>query len=220
MPANDKRVVKVNNRSGFDKSFRNSLTGKCGTLIPILVDEIIPDTKVNLKINLAASMPPLVSDTYMNVRLRVEAFAVPHRLCQANFEDYFTNYPGRYTDDAADATDFQERSGCMPLIRVCDSDGYLSSGESIVLQNGSLGDYMGLPKFADDFNFDVPIAPFVAYWLIWQEWYRNPRVQKPAFIKPDGNEVPSVFTGDNNYGFACTIPYSNYYYEGDRKSVV
>lgn len=119
MPANDKRVVRVNNRSGFDKSFRNTLTANCGTLVPILVDEVIPGTKVNLRINLAASMPPLVSDTYMNVRLRVEAFAVPHRLTMANFEDFFSDYPGSFirVDDIPEYG-FIDRKGCMPLIQL------------------------------------------------------------------------------------------------------
>ena len=87
------RKVTVAHRSGYDKTYRNTLTAYVGTLVPLFFDEVIPDTKVNLKINLAASLPPLVSDTYINVRLRVEAFAVPHRILMGNFEDFFSDYP-------------------------------------------------------------------------------------------------------------------------------
>lgn len=181
MPANDKRVVRVNNSSGFDKSFRNTLTANCGTLVPILVDEVIPGTKVNLRINLAASMPPLVSDTYMNVRLRVEAFAVPHRLTMANFEDFFSDYAAEFINDDYDVV---KANGCMPLIKL-ESD---VTAEKTALVGktgvGSLADYFGFQFDGTNLseNFFSPLAPFVAYHLIWQEWYRNPRVQRPAFL--------------------------------------
>lgn len=213
---NNARKVKVQQRSGFDKSFRNTLTGNVGTLIPILVDELIPDTKVNLKINLATALPPLVSDTYMNVRLRVEAFVVPHRLCQANFEDFFSDYPVEYADSAVsdppydlDGTTFR---GCMPLVRLNDVQrpDFLRAYTGA----GSLVDYMGIETRPSDaagsFGKDitVPVAPFVAYHLIWQEWYRNPRVQRPAFL-PDSNSAIRV--GPDSI-FAGTLPFGRFYF--------
>lgn len=181
MPANDKRVVRVNNRSGFDKSFRNTLTANCGTLVPILVDEVIPGTKVNLRINLAASMPPLVSDTYMNVRLRVEAFAVPHRLTMANFEDFFADYPADFIDSDYNIS---TSKGCMPLIQLESSVSNFKSALIAKTGVGSLADYLGFQFDGTNLteDFYAPLAPFVAYHLIWQEWYRNPRVQRPAFL--------------------------------------
>ena len=69
--------VAVPNRSGFDKSYRNTLTGKCGTLIPIFCDEVIPNTTVNLDLAMSIQLPPLASETFMNVDYKVEAFFVP-----------------------------------------------------------------------------------------------------------------------------------------------
>lgn len=75
MPKNNPRIsVKVPKRSGFDKSFRNSGSLQCGTITPVLLDEVIPNSRVSLKLNMAVNMPPLVSDTYMNVKLKAEAF--------------------------------------------------------------------------------------------------------------------------------------------------
>ena len=220
MPANDKRVVKVNKRSGFDKSFRNSLTAKCGTLVPILVDEVIPDTKVNLKINLAASMPPLVSDTYMNVRLRVEAFAVPHRLTQANFEDFYCDYPGRFLNDESDVTSYTEGKGCMPLMLINADD---TLGVPNMNGLGSLCDYMGIPQFAEPFPFEVPVNVFCAYWLIWQEWYRNPRVQTPAFVRSLGDVIPPIVNSrstvlrQNSNVYAACLPYQSFFFDDNGK---
>lgn len=216
---NNARKVKVQQRSGFDKSFRNTLTGNVGTLIPILVDELIPDTKVNLKINLATALPPLVSDTYMNVRLRVEAFVVPHRLCQANFEDFFCDYPAKIID-SSDPSDYAELEfkGCMPLIQLNTVDGNHQELDGLS-DESSLCDYMGIETYPRDSSFAnfrkeivVPVAPFVAYHLIWQEWYRNPRVQKPAFM-PD-YENSAFYLGSNNFAAAVT-PYSRFYFNSN-----
>lgn len=211
MAANDKRVVKVQKRSGFDKSFRSTLTGNVGTLIPILVDEVIPDTKVNLRINLAAAMPPLVSDTYMNVRLRVEAFAVPHRLCMANFEDFFSDYEAEflYSYVGDEEFEFSKKKGAIPLVRL-ESEAY--SGLGLLGLKGSLCDYMGFVPDGTNLrvDFDAPVLPFVAYHLIWQEWYRNPRVQRAAFMPEDEGNIIKV---GGVYQFAASIPFSRFYFD-------
>ena len=82
--------LKVPKRSGFDKSFQNILTTKCGTLTPILVDELIPNTKVHLEDIITAKLPPLASDTYMRVNLKLEAFFVPTRLLYGGYEKWIT----------------------------------------------------------------------------------------------------------------------------------
>ena len=228
MPANDKRVVKVNRRSGYDKHYRNTLTANVGTLVPILVDELCPDSKVNLKINVAACLPPLVSDTYMNVRLRVEAFAVPHRLCQANFDEFFSDFESKYISEIdvdsdapinAPYSDDIDVKACMPLIELVDGDNSVAvSGGA-----GSLCDYFGIEL--PESECIVPVAPFVAYHLIWQEWYRNPRVQKKCF-------VPVLFDsyiGENSSSFvnvssspvvAATLPYCRFYFDDDAQPYI
>lgn len=214
MAANDKRVVKVQKRSGFDKSYRSTLTGNVGTLIPILVDEVIPDTKVNLRINLAAAMPPLVSDTYMNVRLRVEAFAVPHRLCMANFEDFFSDYEAEFISDYVSFGEYEflQRRGCVPLVRL-ESVAYNQLGNLSLA--GSLCDYMGFVPNGTNLreDFDAPVLPFVAYHLIWQEWYRNPRVQRAAFV-PSDVESTLIFTGSSSC-YATSFPFSKFYFDNN-----
>lgn len=195
------RKVTVAHRSGFDKTYRNSLTAHVGTLVPLFFDEVIPDTKVNLKINLAAALPPLVSDTYMNVRLRVEAFAVPHRILMGNFEDFFSDYPSLQTatseviDGTVRINPTVTNKGCVPLIRLLTDDSDFLPVPSLN-GNGSLCDYLDLDvaNVTGNSSFDVNVLPFVAYHLIWQEWYRNPRVQKPAFaINSYNNTAVSLF---------------------------
>ena len=47
-----KVALKVPKMSGFDKSHQNLLTSKCGTITPILIDELIPGSKISLKLAL------------------------------------------------------------------------------------------------------------------------------------------------------------------------
>ena len=93
--AKNKINVKVPKFSGFDKSHRNTGTILPGTITPILCDELIPGSRVSLKVNLAAQLAPLVSDTYMNLKLKTEAFFCPSRLCCASFEDWFNCVPAK-----------------------------------------------------------------------------------------------------------------------------
>lgn len=65
-----KTTVKVQKRSGFDKSHQNLFTAKVGTLVPILVDELIPNSTVDLEAAISAQLPPLASDTFMRCKLK------------------------------------------------------------------------------------------------------------------------------------------------------
>ena len=85
--------VKVPHNSGFDLSHRNSGTETCGTLLPLLVEEVVPNTRCSLKVKIVTQLPPLASDTYMNVKKKVEAFFVPMRLCCSSFESWFCDFP-------------------------------------------------------------------------------------------------------------------------------
>ena len=71
--------VKVAHRSGFDKSHVHQGTSLVGVLTPVMLDEVIPNSKIRLKIDLGASLPPLAADTFMKCDIAVEAFFCPHR---------------------------------------------------------------------------------------------------------------------------------------------
>ena len=77
MPFSRKNVqVEVPKNSGFSLKHRNSGSLTCGTITPLLVEEVIPNTRVSCKLNLVHQLPPLASDTFMNVKVKVEAFFV------------------------------------------------------------------------------------------------------------------------------------------------
>lgn len=186
--------------SGFDKSHQNLLTGKCGTITPILIDELIPGSKISLKVALNAQLPPLASDTFMRCSIKTEAFFVPLRLLAGSFESFFTDTPQLFMD-ASSTQQFTEQLGWMPCIGNLEANDAGTIATAISAP-GSLGDYLGLK-----FNTSTPInpgftpisaLPFLAYWRIIDDWYRNTLVERPVFVKP------TSFTQNTSGGSSVT----------------
>lgn len=164
----DKAVVKVQKKSGFDKSFQNLFTSKVGTITPILVDELIPNTTVNLKMAITTQLPPLASDTFMRVKQKYAAFFVPTRIIMPGFENWLCGS----TNGSPSGTNVKIH---VPMINTT----------SAKLGVGSLGDYLGF-KLPGTTNTGISCAinalPFLAYHKIYDDWFRNSLVQKPLFV--------------------------------------
>lgn len=186
-----KVTVKVPKRSMFDKSFKNLFTAKVGHLVPILCDEVIPNTKVDLKVALNACLPPLASDTFMNVDLCVESFFVPSRLLCGSFVPWMT---GEKVYDSSRNAYVQVE---LPVLRY----DYNSRNKYVA---GTLADYLGYKLTVADEQYlgqttssaltqSFNILPFLAYHRVYDDWYRNTLVQNPIFCKPtDGQTSSSV----------------------------
>lgn len=182
--------VKVQKRSGFDKSFQNLFTSKVGTLTPILIDELIPNTKVNLKAAITASLPPLASDTFMRCKLKYASFFVPTRLLMPGFEKWLTNNGTGASDKVI-----------VPQVTFPASilNGTTQSDQSLrksLLGPGSLADYLGFKMLESEIKTNVQTGeagyrtdiklnalPFLAYHKIYNDWFRNSLVQKDIFLE-------------------------------------
>ena len=173
----DKVPIKVQKKSGFDKSFQNLFTGKVGQIIPVMCDEVIPNTTVNLKVAMTTQLPPLASDTFMRVKQKYAAFFVPTRIIMPGFENWLTG--NTLMDDA--------RSHVRtPLFRYS-VDKYKA---------GCLADYLGLkitkgvvPTTAK--SIDINALPFLAYHRIYEDWFRNSLVQRSIYLTGAANGAPS-----------------------------
>ena len=179
----EKTVVNVQKRSGFDKSHQNLFTANVGTIIPIMCDELIPNTTVDLKAAISAQLPPLASDTFMRCKLKYASFFVPTRLLVSGYERWLTG------SDKADSTIDSDKRVQMPLLDVDFTNGNVAADKH--LEPGSLADYLGakfkrttLTQFRTDKNTKVTLSalPFLAYHRIYDDWFRNSLVQKPVFV--------------------------------------
>lgn len=200
--------LKVPYRSGRDISHPNSLTTQVGTITPLFVLEVIPNTKINLRISLAGSLPPLASDTFMRVEEKVQAFFVPMRLLYGGFEDWFNQNEVGTISRGGSGKNVQTRSSIsMPFLQF--NDEFLS-GQTFerYFGAGTLCDYLGLKaeRGTDELEgFELSALPMLAYHLIWDSWFRAPRIQNSCFAKPT-REVGLDPVNVSEY-FAAMLPY-------------
>lgn len=198
--------VNVPKLSGFDKSHQNLLTTKCGTITPVMIDELIPGSKVHLKLALSASLPPLASDTFMRCSVKVEAFFVPFRLLAGSFESWFTDTEKRF----AGRPNTVARKGLLPTVGGLNATNDAAAIAAMTAP-GSLFDYLGY-KSANTVpltSYEVSAMPALAYHRVYHDWYRNTLVQTEVFLPPtvENSAAPQGPSPASSERFAGSAPY-------------
>lgn len=183
--------VEIQNRSGFDMSHYNVGDGKTGTLIPVLCEEMLPNDTVSLGFMDKIQLLPMATNFSGRIDMRFEAFFVPNRILWGGWQDFQT-----LPDNNPYQTPF-ERPSVAP---------YFTNSAEVAGSNAntffnkyfgpqSLFDYLGYGSSPSAWfgnkNQSLPIAslsisalPFIAYQRIYDEWYRNPRITQPLFVRP------------------------------------
>lgn len=168
--------AKVQRLNGFDQSHMNLFTGKIGTLVPVLVDRLMPGDKVSLGSTFRVCMPPMATDFLGKVSANVRAFFVPERLIYGGWKE-FMMYSGGIADQFKPAG----------LVRTYLPELLVTNASSA---SGTLLDYLGMKGGSGE---HVASDSAIAYHLIWSDWYRDPRIQvDPFYHGQDGNSVAYV----------------------------
>ena len=179
-------------RSVFDRSHVYKTTFNEGQLIPYFVDEVIPGDTFTLNpvefCRLATPVVPFMDNIYIESFF----FFVPSRLVY----DKWVNLCGEQ-ENPEDSTDY-----LVPTVSL--------SGD----MTNKIPDYMGIACASGSFkNISVNCLPFRAYWLIWNEWFRDENLQKSVKIsKGETNTVLEPMgqsTPNPNYGLPSGV--SNWY---------
>lgn len=209
--------VDIPNRSGFDISFENVLSMTTGTLIPVLTEEVLPNETYSLGYMAQVQLPPMATEFFGRVDLRLEAFFVPNRILWAGWQDFMTmpvynpfssqvyrptalpsvvrsySSTGFSTMQADyDYSNTVERDAAFPMFCSCSLADYLGIKTSQASETIATDNFVLLPN----------ILPFLAYHKIYDDWYRNPNVIKPLFTRP----VLETGIGFN----VSSLPYANY----------
>lgn len=193
--------VDVKRRSGFDKSFKNILTTKVGTITPLAYKLLIPNSDFNLSLAISAALPPLAADTFMRCSLKVEAFAVPMRLLYGGFTSWLT---GEEIYKSVNGETIATRAK-LPRVKIPyfghpdgSSHGFIpnihfglddDANNFSAWGRGSLLDYLGFKGQDNESQTSsdsvyLNIFPFLAYHRCYDDWYRNRKVQRALFGRP------------------------------------
>lgn len=184
--------VDIPNRSGFDCSFENMLTGTCGTLIPVFIDELMPNDSISLGHLSQVQLPPMATNFFGRIDMRLEAFFVPMRIIWAGWQNFFTMpFNNPFSPPVL-------RPVSTPLVYFT-LEGTPTAESPLVSVFGSqtLSDYLGYKfdyKNLAKGTFCIPnILPYLAYHKIYDDWYRNKLIQQPVFANTSyGNNTTSV----------------------------
>lgn len=197
--------VQIKNKSGFDLAHSNFLTQKCGQLTPVCTIPMLPNDSISLGFMSQIKLPPMATSFYGRVDYRLEAFFVPYRILWGGWENFYTQ---PIADPYGTAV---ERPHFLPNYQ----DRFVGK-RAINFKRGSLADYLGIKgaeatSVAEKTYYDRVnnILPFLAYHKIYDDWYRNANIQKPAFVRK------TAFTNGDSCGclpfYPSTVTVSDTY---------
>ena len=160
-------------RSTFDRSFGHKTTFDAGELIPIYSDEMLPGDTFSCNLTAFARLATPIHPTMDNAFMDTQFFAVPIRLLWDDFEEFMgetKTYTASGSSRLDETPDFTVAAPVAPTITAG------GTGEA----EGSLADYLGVPTKTAGLIFSA--LWHRAYTLVWNDWYRDENLQKPATL--------------------------------------
>ena len=172
-------------RSKFDRSHQLLTTINEGDLVPIYCDEVLPGDTARVRLNglirMSTPIYPIMDNCYMDTYF----FFVPCRLLWEHWENMFGEND---TDYWAEKTEYS-----TPTCKFGTAKG---------IQNGSIGDYFGLPTNINK-TITANALPARAYAMIYNEWFRDENLEAPLMLgykkTDDGGEPAGDGTADIKY---------------------
>ena len=164
-------------RSRFDRSSVLKTTFDENGLVPVFVDEVLPGDTFKMRANFFCRLQTLFRPVMDQLYLESFWFFVPYRLVWKHWPNFMGEQV--YPDDTTDYV--------IPTVKKTNA------------ANQTLWDYFGLPTGVAN-ELEVSALPFRAYWLIYNEWFRDENLCAPADICFDDTNV--VLNSSPATGFA------------------
>ena len=162
-------------RNTFDLSHYNKLTFNMGQIIPIWWDETMPGDRISVNIEQLIRFMPMTFPVMDNFSITMRAFAVPMRLLVPQ-EDYEKFITGGEDGKAVGKWPMAQMKG------IALSTVNLSPTANLI---NTLPDYLGFPTVVGTTpiasgqypTIPVSVLPFRAYQFIYNEWFRDEKLQ-------------------------------------------
>lgn len=171
-------MVKKPNRNNFDLSHDHKLSIKMGGLYPILTQEVVPGDRFNITAESMLRMAPMIAPIMHKVQSYMHFFFVPNRLLWKNWEKFITNNNGDVENLPAHPVFTQATVGPR-----------------------TLANYLGYPVTQGTDKLPaVSALPFMAYWKIWADYYRDQNLQPiDGFQQLYDDGLPDGFVDESIY---------------------
>lgn len=150
-------------RSTFPMRQTKKMGFDASDLIPIMCEEVLPGDTWQHRESIAARLATPIAPVVDDLHIETFYFWVPNRITNPNWEDFITG------NDTALST---------PLINP-------NVGANTIVLPNSVLDYFGLPPADYTGTYRVNAHPILAYFTIFNEWFRDQNLQTqwewPAF---------------------------------------
>lgn len=171
--------LKKPNTNVFDLTHDVKTTTNLGRLTPVCCLEAIPGDRFNISGEALVRFAPLVAPVMHRMDVSIHYFFVPNRLMWTGWEEFITGaklassgYVERVPPYMSIYMDRANRGGTM------------------------LADYLGVPYPATAGNVQVSALPFMAYQLVYQEYFRSQDLEIALFQTKLGDGLISGLTRD------------------------
>lgn len=182
--------LKLPKKNRFGLSFRHKFTADLGYLVPIYVQDVIPNDSFRLSMANLIRVAPMLAPALSDIDVYFHFFFVPNRLI-------WTPWPIFITGSKNGKRLSPEDVPAKPRY-VFKGGGFTAAiqqgqvGERNPLENGSLADYLGFQTFSKNniptgvgtAQYPLDLMPFLAYQKIWEDYYRDENLD---------NDVPSRY---------------------------
>nr|CAI9750167.1 major head protein [Microvirus sp.] len=196
-------LVKAPKFNVFNLSHTTRFTCNFSTLIPTLCQEVLPGETWSVSTQGFVRLLPLVTPFMHHVDVKYWFFFVPNRLLWDHWRDFITYGVNGPTDP---------KLAPQHAKPYCDMTKFNLPDDSHrkLIEDGSLADFLGFPTVPSGYDWNsalstygvqkVDIMPFVAYQLIYNEYFINRNVQSNlddllnGVRSRDGLLTPSAFS--------------------------
>ena len=189
-------------RSTFDRSFGHKTTFDAGELIPIYADEMLPGDTFSCKLTAFARLATPIHPTMDNAFMDTQFFSVPLRLVWDDFEEFMGETKTYTASGSARLDETPDFTVAAPVAPTITAGG---SGEA----EGSLADYLGVPTKQAGLVFSA--LWHRAYTLIWNDWFRDENLQKPATLDTTSGSDSTAYAvlnrGKRHDYFTSALPW-------------
>lgn len=175
-------------KTAFNLSHERKQTMDLGKLTPVLLEECLPGDKFEINSNIMVKLAPLIAPIMHRVDVYQHFFFVPNRILleQGKWEGIITG----------------ETEDTIPTYMIPEVD-----AQSL----HTLSDYFGIPyhsSYRD--RIEVSRLPWLAYWKIWNEYYRDQNLEEEFDANAEWDStfnVPKYRAWEKDY-FTSALPWA------------
>lgn len=165
--------------NAFDLTHERKMSLGMGKIYPIMVENIVPGDRWKVQSEIMARLAPTLAPIMHRVNFFTHYFFVPNRLLWNEWEDFITGGEDGLQEPV------------HPYYEI-------NNNTKVMTQKGWLADYLGLPDLSGKTLVDfekVSALPFRAYWMIFNEYYRDQTlIDKLVFDTNGGDKTTELFT--------------------------